>query len=205
MVGFNVPKEARAVPAPDEMPLLQTGPGGEYGRAYYGRGRRLLATAPLPNLHEAGSFRVSTLVVEPTTWFERIMGLVHGQRTRTPDRSSDLQRLATTCRRSNGLKTDRASLVDYFSDRTSTSQPELHTTRVTYHSPESSHESHAEATVSPAAHSRIETRAGLFPDDAGTRRSTRRQQGHGLRTRRRTRTKRNRQARAEQGSLFVNL
>ena len=120
MVGFNVPSQARSVPAPDSLPLLQTGPGGEYGRAYYGRNRRLLATAPLPNLKRARSLPHHSLMMAPLTLLERLLGIVHGTRpSRRHDRTrvSDLQRIAVQCRSSKGLTAAHASLVDYFDDR----------------------------------------------------------------------------------------
>ena len=78
MVGFNTSlmRDEVAAPAP-EVPLLQTGPGGDYGRAYFGRGRRLTASAPLPNL-PAGSTRKRTgLLVGPLTLLERLIGIDH--------------------------------------------------------------------------------------------------------------------------------
>ena len=78
MVGFNTSlmRDKVAAPAP-EVPLLQTGPGGDYGRAYFGRGRRLTASAPLPNL-PAGSTRKRTgLLVGPLTLLERLIGIDH--------------------------------------------------------------------------------------------------------------------------------
>jgi len=205
MVGFNAPPQARELPAPDSMPLLQTGPGGEYGRAYYGRERRLMATAPLPNLRRPARCNSASLVMASTTWLGRLLGLVHGSRTRPRGRTSDLQRLATTSRSNCSLQAATTPLIEYFEDRAHDQRPTLHTTRVIYNAPESHNESHAEATLRTPADPRIETRAGLFPDDAGARRRTRRQQSHGLRTRAGARAKRNRKAGTKQGTLFVNL
>jgi hypothetical protein len=68
-----------------------------------------------------------------------------------------------------------------------------------------SHESHTETTQDSATDSRIAHRAGLFADDAGTRRRTRHQQGHRVRARRGAHQERRAQARSQQGSLFVHL
>ena len=68
---------------------------------------------------------------------------------------------------------------------------------------ESNRESHAEATSCSGLRSHLSGEQRLFPDHAGNRGRTRREQGHGLRARRSARGQGGHDSRAEQGTLFV--
>ena len=66
------------------------------------------------------------------------------------------------------------------------------------------HESDPETTEDSATHPGLPRSSWLFPDDAGTRRRDRREQGDGLRARRGADQKGRAHSRAQQGTLFVN-
>ena len=231
MVGFNTSLNRDKVVAPvPEVPLLQTGPGGDYGRAYYGRGRRLTASAPLLDL-PAGSTRKRTgLLVGPLTLLERLIGIDHcptdidraGRRSKhasksapvsadAPDHATHdrtLDELAIRCTPTTedvqaACLHTQTPMHHATNDRGPVTLPVTRVRQLTRM--KSADERHTQATADTESDTRLPARQWLFSDDAGTGRSGRRQQSHGLRTRRSTRAKRNRQARAEQGSLFVNL
>ncbi len=65
-------------------------------------------------------------------------------------------------------------------------------------------ESHPETTSRSAHDPQLASNAGLLPDDAGDRRSTRRQQGHSIRARRGAHREGSAGSRQEQGTLFVD-
>ena len=230
MVGFNTSLKRDKVVAPEpEVPLLQTGPGGDYGRAYYGRGRRLTASAPLLDLPAGSTRKRSGLLVGPLTLLERLIGIDHcptdidraGRRsdhdavTETDTTSiSDkavhdrtIDELAIRCTPTTE-DVQAACLGTQAPDHNSTMDrgPIMHpVTRVRQLTRmKSADERHTQATADTESDPRLPARQWLFSDDAGTGRSGRRQQGHGLRTRRSTDSKRNRHPRAEQGTLFVD-
>ena len=225
MVGFNTTLTENQVLAPEpDVPLLQTGPGGMYGRAYYGRSGRLTASAPLLTLRWGRMMRRSTLLMGPITLLERLIGIDHcptdmdraGRRTEQtclmPDQcpaltSPSIDEFIIRCTptaeevheaSAHGRITDRQS----FSSNSMLALPVTRVRQLTRM--KSIHECDTETTSHTEPDSRMSTRKGLFTDDAGAGRSSRRQQGHGVRTRTSTHQKRNRLARTQQGSLFVD-
>ena len=231
MVGFNTSliREQAVAPEP-EVPLLQTGPGGEYGRAYFGRGRRLTASAPLPNLPAGNTRKRTGLLVGPLTLLERLIGIDHcpsdmdraGRRSERLDHTVDATKSDSTDS-DDGRTLDELAIrctptTDDVQAACLNTTPAEHRLMTDRHSSitlpvtrvrqltrmKSANERHTKATADIESDTRLPARQWLFSDNAGAGRSDRRQQGHSLRTRRSTDSKGNRRPRAEQGTLFVD-
>jgi hypothetical protein len=234
MVGFSASTmtalRERSAEAPGQnVPLLQTGPGGSYGRAYFGRGRRLVASAPLPNLQRTKRKRLSSLLLGPQTLLERLLGIDHC--------STDLDRAGQTFMggASNDKTVDEHAIrINEYVIRCTPTADDVHAvcmeTRrlsnedellmirnmdlsrslpVTRVQPiarmDTPHECHTKTTAHTESHSGLSSRQRLFTDNAGVGRRNRCQQGNGVRTRRSTRSKGCHFASTEQGSLFIDL
>ena len=170
----RIGKEART---PMSMPLVLTGPGGDYRTAVVEENGCLVRRTVHQPLHEVSQTVAcpSALARDPraAARFAQVLGLVAAHRPGPEDWTQ--------------------------------AKPSCATQRVVTLAPteNAQDESHAQTTAHCPAHPRQPRRAWLFADDAGTRRHTRRQQGHGLRTRRRTHQEGRTRSRAEQGTLFV--
>lgn len=234
MVGFSAStmtalREHSAEAPGQNVPLLQTGPGGSYGRAYFGRGRRLVASAPLPNLQRTRRRRITSLLLGPQTLLERLLGIDHC--STDIDRAGQTFRSGASCGKTGD---EHASTIDEYVFRCTPTADDVHavcmetrrlsdddellavrnmdlsrTLPITRVQPiarmDTPYECHTKATSDTQPDPGLSSRQRLFADDAGTGRRNWGQQGHGVRTRRSTRSKGRHLARAEQGSLFVDL
>jgi hypothetical protein len=230
------------------IPLVMTGPGGDYVNQYRPRGKRIVRTQGQQGETESNGGHTAWSKLPKRKPSAREQPLSVGPATAQPDRfehteptpqpglyrpnSADPKHGASAQSPQASmavlsevigawLQAQRRSLVR-MSEQTLTLKPisdDAHqravakvlrdlenvgalTAPLEKHHELDPHQSHAQADEHPHPHPRPAAGTRLFPDDAGTRRRTGRQQGHHLRARRGADQKRRLAAAGQQGTLF---
>ncbi|MEY2795748.1 MAG: hypothetical protein RIR10_1464 [Planctomycetota bacterium] len=186
-----------------EWPLVMLGPGGDFTRRYIGNGEHITRERAV-----TGAQMVSTdgatdrTAASDIPMFRDGFGLLNALRQVRERFAAIAHEIFTTTTIVDDDEAESKVTADGsdVSDEENQSQSEARRTRL-----EGNHdESHSEATPRPAHDSRFSSNAGLLANDAGDRRSARRQQGYGVRARRSAHREGSADSGQEQGTLFVD-
>lgn len=188
-----------------QVPLLQLGPNTTYGTTYFGEGSRIIAveggspTSPPPQHRSARPktlidrlFKIDRVFFSPAVAASEVFDSITMQKTprRKPRRNKIISLLTT-------LQKKAKSVLCFNEQQTIFAN-------VTPQQKDHNDEPHSKTTRSTRTYQAMPERPRVLANHAGTRRTDRRKQSHGVRANRSVDSQRRAHKRSEQSTLFID-